>query len=141
MSPPSRSGRLQDALAAAVLAADRNAALPGGSTELNEGPTPRDLYLFREDTASLEWGVILVHPHARDWFFLVPADDSPFVGTADISAPAEPGRQTLHLRCGQGLWLPAGQFDPTLRVGIVPEGVVRAARQTLAALARGTLTS
>jgi hypothetical protein len=105
-------------------------------------PSPGDLYVFRlVSEAALEWLVVLEHPDDRVLLLVVPVDDHPLTGTPDVALPREVIHRPLTARCGQGAWLPAGQFRPRLRVGALPEPALRLVRQKVADLARGRISA
>lgn len=99
--------------------------------------TPGDLFLFSRDTAAPPWLIVRTHPDDPSLLLAVPVDDFPLAGVPDVVLPREGVRRPLTARCGQGLWIPAYQFVPPLRVGVVPPDVVRLVRRKVAELARG----
>jgi hypothetical protein len=106
------------------------------------GPAaPGDLYVFPvSESAALEWLVIRAHPDDPGLLLLVPGDDFPLAGTADVPLPPDPTRRRLIARCGQGLWAPTTLLDARRRVGCLPVDQLPQVRQMLADLARGRNT-
>ena len=93
-------------------------------------PEPGDLFVLRA-TADLpvEWAVLDRRAEGGE-LLAVPADVSPFAGSADVEVPAMAPGGPLCLRCRFGAWLDAGLFEPGLRSGaLAPETVAEARRQ------------
>jgi hypothetical protein len=135
MTTPSRPERLRQAITAA---AQNLAGARALAAQRSGPPAPGDLYLFRlGEGAALEWLVVREHPDDPGLLLMVPADDFPLAGTPDVKVPDELAHRPLSVRCGQGLWLPARQLEPHLRVGSLAAEALRQVRQKLAELARG----
>jgi hypothetical protein len=92
------------------------------------------------ESAALEWLVLRAHPDDPDLLLVLPCDDFPFAGTADVLLPADPAEHRLTARCGQGLWIPAALLDARRRIGSRPGDGLRPVRRKLADLARGRIT-
>ncbi len=108
-------------------------ALSGGPPETG------DLFVLRATRdLPVEWAVLDRRPEGGE-LLAVPADVSPFAGSADVEVPAtEPGGP-LCLRCRFGAWLDAGLFEPRLRSGSLSPETVAEARQQVRRLEAGTL--
>ena len=115
-----------------LAARERARSLSGGPAE------PGDLFVLRA-TADLpvEWAVLDRRP--GDELLAVPADASPFAGSADVEVPATAPGGPLCLRCRFGAWLRPGLFEPGLRSGALAPETVAAARQQVRRLDAGTL--
>src|SRR3954469_22388386 len=110
----------------------RARSLSGGPAE------PGDLFVLRA-TADLpvEWAILDRRP--GDELLAVPADASPFAGSADVEVPASAPGGPLCLRCRVGTWLEDRLFDPGLRSGSLAPETVAEARQQVRRLEAGTL--
>lgn len=102
-------------------------------------PEPGDLFVLRA-TADLpvEWAVLDRRAGGGE-LLAVPADASPFAGSADVEVPAMAPGGPLCLRCGLGAWLDAGLFEPRLRSGTLAPEAVAEARQRVRRVETGTL--
>jgi hypothetical protein len=91
---------------------------------------PGDLFVLRETAGlAVEWLVVERDPADRERLYVVPADTNPLLGGNDWAIAGDPATGPLSLRCGFGLWLPAGRLAPELRVGsISPDDMARTAR-------------
>ncbi|HEY4592169.1 MAG TPA: hypothetical protein VIJ61_07155 [Thermoanaerobaculia bacterium] len=110
----------------------RARSLSGGPAE------PGDLFVLRA-TADLpvEWAILDRRP--GDELLAVPADASPFAGSADVEVPASAPGGPLCLRCRFGTWLDDRLFEPGLRSGSLAPETVAEARQQVRRLEAGTL--
>jgi len=91
--------------------------------ELSQRPrSPQlgDIFIFIHsgDELGLQW-VILDNKDSQ--FFIVPADDTPMVGSMDIDLPDSALCSPLTLRCDLGVWVEATDFDLDLRIGVLEE--------------------
>ncbi len=102
-------------------------------------PETGDLFVLRATRdLPVEWAVLDRRPEGGE-LLAVPADVSPFAGSADVEVPAtEPGGP-LCLRCRFVAWLDAGLFEPRLRSGSLSPETVAEARQQVRRLEAGTL--
>lgn len=111
----------------------RARSLSGGPAE------PGDLFVLRA-TADLpvEWAILDRRPGNGE-LLAVPADASPFAGSADVEVPATASGGPICLRCRFGTWLDARLFEPGLRSGSLAPETVAEARQRVRRLESGTL--
>lgn len=94
----------------------------------------KNLFVFNLDTdIALEWAVVRAHPDDPDLILLVPLDDAPFVGTADVVLPVD---RLLIARCGESDWFDLSVLSRGVCLGEVP---VQPIRQRLAELVRGRI--
>lgn len=99
---------------------------------------PGDLYVFDTDTdIAIEWLVTREHPDNPDWILLVPVDDVFLYEAEDLVLPESVGRPMI-VRVGQADWFPKSMLDQRLRVGTLPDDIIRQVRQQFAYLARGS---
>ncbi len=91
-------------------------------------------------SGSLVCVVIFPHPDQPSLWYLVPADQNPMVGAADVEVPATVGSGPLTLRCGRGTWIGESALDSSNRVGQIEPGHVELARDKLSQIAGGGLT-
>lgn len=106
------------------------------------GPTiPGDLYVFDiEETLAVEWLVVRSHPDEPGLVLMVPVDDFPLVGPADIDLwPFEEINRLMIVRCGQAVWLPIRCCE--VKTDFIREEPLLAVRRMMAALARGKITT
>lgn len=91
-------------------------------------PEPGDLYVFPETARfDVQWAVLA---HQPPELLVVPADDRPLVGSADVAVPAGASCGALTLRCRFGVWLGEAAFDPEMRTGrLAPEDLERIRRK------------
>ncbi len=102
-------------------------------------PEPGDLFVLRATRdLPVEWAVLDRRPE-RGELLAVPADVSPFAGSADVEVPATAPGGPLCLRCRFGAWLGAGLFEAGLRSGTLSPETVAEARQQVRRLEAGTL--
>ncbi len=101
-------------------------------------PEPGDLYVFGgEFPIGLQWVVLDPHPQDPEILFVIPADDAPWVGTADMPTLLGSPTAPLILRCGCGLWLRNVCVSAGVRIAHLDEQDQRRARDLLARLVRG----
>jgi len=83
-------------------------------------PQEGDIFVFKHpETLGIQWVVLRVDAKRR--LLVVPADDTPMVGSTDIELPKSALCSPLTLRCDYGLLVEQKQFDMNLRVGILEE--------------------
>ncbi len=128
MTDDSTAARRARLARAAAAAAGRVAGALAGTS--GAPAAPGDLFVLRETAGlAVEWLVVERDPADRERLYLVPADTNPLLGGNDWAIAGDPATGPLSLRCGFGLWLPAGRLAPELRVGsIAPEDLARTAR-------------
>jgi hypothetical protein len=83
-------------------------------------PQSGDIFVFDyPETMGLQW--VVLHPHEKEsqWLLIVPADAVPMLGSMDIELSKKALCSPLALRCKQGLWIHAKDFDINLRVGFL----------------------
>lgn len=115
----------------------RHAAVEA-QTEARRAPEPGDLYVLTETAESgLEWAVLERDPGDPHRFLMVPADDNPATGSADVAAPEGSARGPLTLRCAHGKWLDADRLDPELRSGALEPECLERAREKRRRVERG----
>jgi hypothetical protein len=85
----------------------------------------------------VEWAILDRRPGGE--LLAVPADASPFAGSADVEVPATAPGGPLCLRCRLGVWLSPGLFEPGLRSGTLAPETVAEARQQVRRLEAGAL--
>jgi hypothetical protein len=78
------------------------------------------IFIYPDDEIGSQW-VIIDREQNGSQFFIVPADDTPMVGSMDIALPDSALCSPLTLRCDLGLWIQAKDFDLELRVGVLEE--------------------
>lgn len=111
-----------------------------GRERRDGSPRPGDLYVFRETAAfDVQWAVLCRHPKGRRGIQVVPADDDPRVGSADVGVSARGICGALTLRCRFDVWLDEEAFDAELLTGVLaPEDLLRGIRKR-DDIERGTL--
>jgi len=103
--------------------------------------TPGDLYGFKLATdVSVEW---LVVREMDGLYLLVPADDTPMVGTCDVRLPSarQPGQAEMIARCGLSTWAHPADLSRRgpVRFGAVDATDLGVVRVVLSRLARGVI--
>lgn len=78
------------------------------------------IFIYPDDEIGSQW-IIIDRDQNGSQFFIVPADDTPMVGSMDIELPDNALCSPLTLRCDLGLWIQAKDFDLELRVGVLEE--------------------
>lgn len=94
------------------------------------------IFIYSGDELGLQW-VILDKKDSQ--FFIVPADDTPMVGSMDIDLPDSALCSPLTLRCDLGVWVEATDFDLELRVGVLEEWHRRRALERVKQISEKTL--
>ncbi len=119
----------KDKLREAIIAATErlHVVMPEGP------PVPGYLYLYDTGKADIavEWLLARHHPDDQNLVLLVPVDDFPLVGIADMALP---GSRPQVARCGLSIWVP---IMTKQAVGQVTDEALRLVRQKLAQFARG----
>ena len=135
MSTHSPLDPLRDAI---IDAAERLARAETRALSRNGPPTPGDVYVFdlREPLA-LTWLVTREHADDSNLILLVPGDDFPFAGLADVRIPLHVVERPLTFRCGEGFWAPLTLCQNGQRTDSIPPDAVASVRKMLANLARG----
>ena len=142
-TPPNQKGGLDQLAQAAGQAHDRlraNAAKvetlegqppgPGDLWVLAAGPGDLDDDLEDDLGDAVEWAVLEIDDCGD--LYLVPADASPLLGTADVAAP-----ECRVLRCGLGAWFASNVLDGARRTGVLDAGTLAAARKRRRVLEEG----
>jgi hypothetical protein len=96
--------------------------------------------VFRFSAASLECVALFRHPDEPALWYVVPADQNPSVGTADVEVRRSNQSGPMTLRCGRGTWVPDDAFDFDKRTGQIIITDVELAREKLSRIVRGGLT-
>ena len=96
--------------------------------------------VFRFRAASLECVALFRHPDESTLWYVVPADQNPSVGTADVEVRRSDQSGPMTLRCGRGTWVPDDAFDLDKRIGQITTADVELARDKLSRIVRGGLT-
>jgi hypothetical protein len=79
-----------------------------------------DIFVFAySETMGLQWVILHSDDKKSQWLLTVPADGVPMVGSNDVELSKNALCSPLTLRCKQGLWIRANDFDINLRVGII----------------------
>jgi hypothetical protein len=92
--PTDRNERLRRAAAAAVARLQKARDL---SARRSGPPIPGDLYVFPvSESAALEWLVLRAHPDDPDLLLVIPCDDFPLAGTADVPLLGDPAGHGLY---------------------------------------------
>jgi tetratricopeptide (TPR) repeat protein len=94
------------------------------------------IFIYSGDELGLQW-VILDKKDSE--FFIVPADDTPMVGSMDIDLPDSALCSPLTLRCDFGVWVDAKYFDLELRIGVLEEWHRRRALERVKQISEKTL--
>jgi len=103
-------------------------------------PEPGDLYLFPLPAdMPLEWVVITIDPDDDDLLYLLPADDHPLVGSADVRIPNDADCAPLVVRCGFGFWVHKEQLLTQRRSGTIPTASVNRANKILSKIVASDL--
>ena len=103
-------------------------------------PVPGDLYVFPLPAAMpLEWVVIITDPGDDDLLYLLPADDHPLVGSADVRIPNDADCAPLVVRCGFGFWAHKEQLLGLRRSGTIPTESVNRANKILSKIVASDL--
>jgi len=100
--------------------AQKQALLEEKLSQCPNEPQPGDIFVFAyPETMGLQWVILHPHENKSQWLLTVPADGVPMVGSNDIELSKKALCSPLTLRCKQGLWIRAKDFDINLRVGIL----------------------
>jgi hypothetical protein len=85
-------------------------------------PQVGDIFVFKHPkTLGIQWVVLCSDEQNPQHLWIVPADDTPMVGSTDIELPKSALCSPLTLRCDYRLSIDKKQFDMNLRVSILEE--------------------
>lgn len=86
-------------------------------------PQVGDIFIFAhpEETIGVQWVILSADEKEPQHLLTVPADDAEMVGSTDIELPNSALCSPLTLRCDQGLWIHANDFNINFRVGVLEE--------------------
>ena len=84
-------------------------------------PEVGDIFMFKAPKIlGIQW-VVLDDDNSSARFLIVPADDTPMVGSTDVELSPSALCSPLTLRCAYKLWLTYENFDLNLRIGMLEE--------------------
>jgi len=105
-------------------------------------PQAGDIFVFAyPETMGLQWVVLRPDDQKSEWLLTVPADGVPMVGSNDVELSKNALCSPLTLRCQQGLWIRAKDFDINLRVGLLEKWERQRALYKEKQISTGHLTS
>ncbi len=120
------------------LAEQREADLRRG----DEPPRVGEVFLFVATAGfPVEWAVVEQDPEDPGFFWVIPTDTEPLIGSADVEVPARASFGPMSLRCGFGARVAAEAFDPQLYVGCLETDDLERVRRKRDEIARGSLTA
>jgi hypothetical protein len=103
--------------------------------------SPVDLQQYEPECGAYEYPIelVVVSSLGNGKFYCVPADDHPFVGSADVTVPEDADFGPMTLRCGLGLWLNETQLSTQKRSGTIPTETVKRANKILSKIVASSL--
>lgn len=87
--------------------------------------------------AAVEWLVVRAHPDDPETVLLVPVDECPLAGPADLRWARYETSRPRTARCGQALWVSAPSLAWERQAGKLEPPLVAAVQEQLSGLARG----
>lgn len=133
----------EDKLRQAVLIGNQRLSAIGQQTATRTGPpAPGDLFIFPGlSKLALEWLIVQTNREQTDQFFLVPVDDFPLTGPADVPLSEVMVHRPMTARCDQGTWVPASFLRSEYLAGVLPFEALHQVRLGVANLVQGKLDS